>query len=75
MSLWYISIISPFILLNYVEIRNPYVSSDHRVPFSASTLSQVKEEEFREHEGDRALRRSSATKLTDPGWVSGFQCG
>ena len=27
MSLWYISIISPFILLNYVEIRNPYVSS------------------------------------------------
>ena len=47
----------------------------HRAPFSAPTLSQVKEEEFREHEGERALRRSSATKLTDPGWVSGFQCG
>lgn len=34
---------------------------------SKESMESVKEEEFREHEGERALRRSSATKLTDPG--------
>ena len=69
--IWYITIISLFILQNVaIQARNPF----HHVHFIHLYLfPQVKEEEFQEHEvTERTLRRSAATKLTDPGsWADG----